>query len=153
MKETDFMVEVDPCREGNICKTDYTSISPLSVTSGKIIRHLHRRTGHYLEKHICTPKPRMSSWSQALLSVSLNVKHLLKMAQRRLIHSLPQFTRFFPLISLNFESGLRVANRMPKEEGLRRMKKKKGAGMTATVIKYKFNILQNRILARNIYCT
>lgn len=81
-----------------------------------------------------------------------DVKHLLKMAQRGLIHSPLQFTKSLQFISLK---GLSVANRMLKEESLRRMKNKnkKGAGMAAAVIKYKFNILQNRIAARNIYCT
>lgn len=65
------MVEVDPCQEGNTHKTDYNSISPLIVTSGKIIRHLHRRIGHYLEKHICPPELSTSSWGQALVSLSL----------------------------------------------------------------------------------
>lgn len=83
----------------------------------------------------------------------IDVQHLLKMAQRGLIHSPLQFTKFLPFISLNSESGLRVANRMPKEESLKRMKNKKGAGVTAAVIKYKYNILQNRIVAGNIYCT
>lgn len=76
-----------------------------------------------------------------------DMKHLLKMAQRELIHSPLQFT------SLTFGSGLRVANRMPKEESLRRMKNKKEAGVTSAVIKYKFSLLQNRIVARNIYRT
>lgn len=86
-------------------------------------------------------------------STLTDVKHLLEMAQRGLIHNPLQFTKSLPSISLNFESGLRVANRMPKEECLRRMKNKKGAGVPAAVIKYKFNILQNRIVAGNIYCT
>lgn len=51
----DFMVEADPRQGGNTCKTDYNSISPLIVTSGKIIRHLHKRIGHYLKKaHLYT---------------------------------------------------------------------------------------------------
>lgn len=33
------------------------------------------------------------------------------------------------------------------------MKNKKGAGVAAATIEYKSNILQNRILAGNIYCT
>lgn len=82
-----------------------------------------------------------------------DVKHPLKMAQERLIHSPLQFTKSLPFISLNFEPGLKVARRMLKEESLRRMKNKKGAGATAAVIKYKFSILQNRVVARNIYCT
>lgn len=82
-----------------------------------------------------------------------DVKHPLKMAQGGLIHSPLQFTKSLPFISMDFEAGLRVANKMLKEESLRRMKNKEGAGATAAVIKYKFNILQNRIVARNIYCT
>lgn len=69
-EKQDFMVETDPCQEGNSCKIDYNSISPLIVTSGKIIRHLHRQIGHYLEKHICTPELSTSSCSQALVSLS-----------------------------------------------------------------------------------
>lgn len=77
-RETDFMVETDPCQEGNTCKIDYNSISPLIVTSGKIIRHLHRQIGHYLEKHICTPELSTSSWSQALVSLSQMCNTFLK---------------------------------------------------------------------------
>lgn len=124
------------------------SLSP----QGKIIRHLHRRIGHYLEKHICTPEVSIGSWSQTLFTLT-DMKHLLKMAQRGLIHSPLQFTKSLPFISLTFGSGLRVANRMSKEESLRRMKNKKEAGVTAAVIKYKFSLLQNRIVARNIYRT
>lgn len=82
-----------------------------------------------------------------------DVKHPLEMAQGGLIHSPLQSTKSLPFISLDFESGLTVKNRMLKEESLRRTKTKEGAGATAAVIKYKFNILQNRIVARNIYCT
>lgn len=77
-RETDFTVEADPCQDGNTCQTDYNSTCPLIVTSGKIIRHLHRRIGHYLEKHICTPELSTSSWSQALVSLSLMWNTFLK---------------------------------------------------------------------------
>lgn len=50
-RERDFREEADPCQEeGNTCKIDHNSISPLIATKDKIIkRHLHIRIGHYLE--------------------------------------------------------------------------------------------------------
>lgn len=127
------MVEVDLCQDGNTCKTDYNSVSPLIVTSGKIIRHLHRRIGHYLKKHICTPELSTSSWTQALVSLSLIIFLKWHRGDRSTVPS--NSPNPFPLISLNFGSGLRVAIRMPKEESLRRMTNKKKAGVIAAVIK------------------